>query len=121
MNAQNKMEQVKAFLERIGKRNLMIAGAVLLIGVAVVLNWVFFTSSGGSDGFSYDASAGMTSGYGTTMTTTAVGSLDTSEPSDVLGEVDSYFSSVEVSRQRARDEALEVLNAVVDNDRMYCF
>ena len=117
MNAQNKMEQVKAFLERIGKRNLMIAGAVLLIGVAVVLNWVFFTSSGGGDGFSYDASAGMTSGYGTTMTTTAVGSLDTSEPSDVLGEVDSYFSSVEVSRQRARDEALEVLNAVVDNDQ----
>jgi stage III sporulation protein AH len=28
---------------------------------------------------------------------------------------DSYFSSVEVSRQRARDEALEVLNAVVEN------
>ena len=29
---------------------------------------------------------------------------------------DSYFSTVQVSRQRARDEALEVLQAVVNND-----
>ena len=29
--------------------------------------------------------------------------------------VDSYFSTIQVSRQRARDEALEVLNAVIDN------
>lgn len=116
MNAQNKFDQVKAFFERMGKRNLMIAGAVLLIGVAVLLNWVFFNGSGGGDGFTYDASAGMSSGYGTTMTTTAVG-VDTSEPSDVLGDADGYFSSVEVSRQRARDEALEVLNAVVDNEQ----
>ena len=50
------------------------------------------------------------------MTTTAVGS-DTKNPTDVLEEVDDYFSSVEVSRQRARDEALEVLNAVVDNEK----
>ena len=28
---------------------------------------------------------------------------------------DSYFSTVQVSRQRARDEALEVLQAVIDN------
>ena len=117
MNAQKKFESVKAFFEKIGKRNLMIAGAVMLIGVAVVLNWVFFSSSDGSDGFTYDASAGMSSGYGTTMTTTAVGADTTIEPSDVLSDVDSYFSSVEVSRQRARDEALEVLNAVVDNEK----
>ena len=30
---------------------------------------------------------------------------------------DGYFSSVEVSRKRARDEALEVLSAVVENDQ----
>lgn len=29
--------------------------------------------------------------------------------------LDSYFSTIQVNRQRARDEALEVLNAVVEN------
>jgi len=34
-----------------------------------------------------------------------------------LSDGDSYFASVEISRQRARDEALEVLNAVVENEK----
>lgn len=116
MNAQSKWDSVKSFFERIGKRNLMIAGAVTLIGVAVILNWVFFSAGDTNDGFTYDASAGMSSGYGTTMTTTAVGE-ETSAPTEAPNDADSYFSSVEISRQRARDEALEVLNAVVDNDK----
>ena len=115
MNVQNKWESVKAFFERIGKRNLMIAGAVALIAVAVVLNWAFFTSGDGNDGFTYDASAGMSSGYGTTMTTTSVGE-ETSKPTNTQNTND-YFASVEISRQKARDEALEVLNAVVDNEK----
>ncbi|MBE6557977.1 MAG: SpoIIIAH-like family protein [Ruminococcaceae bacterium] len=113
MDAENKWESVKRFFERIGKRNLMIAGAVVLIGVAVALNWVFFTGNDQDDGFSYDASAGMSGNYGAEMITTAVGSDTTVE--DVVESPDSYFSSVEISRQRARDEALEVLNAVVEN------
>lgn len=116
MNAQSKWESVKSFFEKIGKRNLMIAGAIALIAVAVVLNWAFFNTGDGGDGFTYDASAGMSSGYGTTMTTTAVG-VETSRPTEAPNDADSYFSSVEISRQRARDEALEVLNAVVDNDK----
>ncbi len=115
MNAQNGWEQVKRFFEKIGRRNLMIAGAVVLIGAAVAVNWVFFSGSGdGGDGYTYDASAGMSTNYGTTLTTTAVGE-ETAKPTG--SDTDSYFSSVEVSRQRARDEALEVLNAVVENDK----
>jgi len=117
MNVQSKWESVKAFFERIGKRNLMIAGAVTLIAVAVVLNWVFFTSGDSGDGFTYDASAGMSSGYGTTMTTTPVGE-ETSKPTQTPDNGNNdYFASVELSRQKARDEALEVLNAVVDNEK----
>lgn len=116
MDAQNKWESVKRFFERIGKRNLMIAGAVVLIGVAVALNWVFFTNNDKDDGFTYDASAGMSGNYGTEMTTTAIGN-DTDASENVANDVDSYFSSVEISRQRARDEALEVLNAVVENEK----
>ena len=117
MNAQYGNESIKRFFEKIGRRNLAIAGAVVLIGAAVAVNWVFFSGTGSGDGYKYDASAGMSTNYGTTLTTTAVGD-ETAKPTD--GEVDptdSYFSSVEISRQRARDEALEVLNAVVDNDK----
>ena len=38
MNAQNGWDSAKKFFERIGRRNMVIAGAVLLIGAAVVMN-----------------------------------------------------------------------------------
>ena len=115
MNLKNGMESVRKFFERMGKRNLIIAGAVTLVIAAVAVNWIVFSGDDGKDGFDYDASAGMSTNYGTTLNTGAVGE-DSSKPTG--GEpnsTDSYFSSVEVSRQRARDEALEVLNAVVEN------
>ena len=117
MNLQNGWNSVKEFFQKLGKRNLVIAGAVTLIIAAVAVNWIVFSGDEGKDGFDYDASAGMSTNYGTTLNTGAVGE-DSSKPTG--GEPtdsDSYFSSVEVSRQRARDEALEVLNAVVENDQ----
>ena len=117
MNLQNGWNSVKEFFQKLGKRNLVIAGAVTLIIAAVAVNWIVFSGDDGKDGFDYDASAGMSTNYGTTLNTGAVGE-DSSKPTG--GEPtdsDNYFSSVEVSRQRARDEALEVLNAVVENDQ----
>ncbi len=115
MNLQNGWDKVKKFFEKIGKRNLMIAGAVALVITAVAVNWIIFSGDDGKDGYDYNASAGMSTGYGTTLSTGEVGD-DTSKPTGSDPDAtDSYFSSVEISRQRARDEALEVLNAVVDN------
>lgn len=116
MNVQNGWNAVKRFFERIGKRNLVIAGAVTLIIAAVAVNWIFFSGKDKKDGYDYNASAGMSTGYGTTLTTGAVGDETTKPTGGEPDDVNSYFSSVEVSRQRARDEALEVLNAVVEND-----
>ncbi len=117
MNKQNTWNSVKQFFEKIGRRNMMIAGAVVLVVGAVAVNWIFFAGNDSGDGFEYNASAGMSTNYGTTLTTTAVGE-ETSTPTGVDPDSpDSYFASVEVSRQRARDEALEVLNAVVENDK----
>ena len=120
MSTTNKsgFESVRQFFEKVGRRNLVIAGAVTLIVAAVAVNWIIFRDDGSdSDGYKYDASAGMSTGYGTTLNTGTVGD-ETAKPT--AGEPDpteSYFSSVEVNRQRARDEALEVLNAVVENDQ----
>ena len=117
MNEKNGFDSVKRFFERIGKRNLVIAGAVTLVIAAVAVNWIVFSGDSKEDGFDYNASAGMNTGYGTTLGTGEVGDTASKPTGSDPNSTDSYFSSVEVSRQRARDEALEVLNAVVENEQ----
>lgn len=98
-------EKFKSFCSRVGKRNFIIIGAVFLVVAALVINIAIFSRE--DDGFDYDQSAGMDATTGTGETTAP--STDTS------ASVDTYFSDVQVSRQRSRDEAIEVLQAVVDN------
>ena len=117
MSTKSGFESVKQFFEKIGRRNLAIAGAVTLIVAAVAVNWVIFKDDGGEDGYKYDASAGMSTDYGTNLNTGTVGAETTKPTGSEADPTDSYFSTVEVSRQRARDEALEVLNVVVENDQ----
>lgn len=90
-------------LMKVGKRNVIIACSVLLIGAAVFLNWILFSGAGKPDGYTgYDQPSGLVSDGSTDAQTT-------------VDPVNTYFSATQVSRQRARDEALEVLQSVVDN------
>ena len=92
----------RGFVGKIGKRGIVIACAVLLIGAAVFANWMLFADSDGYDG--YDNPTGNVSD-----------SLGTGgNASDATGS-DEYFSTMLVSRKRSRDEALEVLQSVVDS------
>ena len=84
-------------LAKIGKRNMIIMAAVLLIGAAVWVNWLFFAD--GDDGYG---------GYGDVNGGVA-------DATGAETEGDSYFATMQVSRKRARDEALEVLQSVVDS------
>ena len=94
----NKLQMI---LEKIGKRNIIIACAVLLIGVAVLMNFILFSGANKDDGYDgYDQPSGSIS--------------DDANQNDAT-DVSAYFSATQVSRQRARDEALEVLQAVVEN------
>ena len=117
MNEKSVFVSIKKFFERIGRRNLVIAGAVTLVIAAVAVNWIVFSGNDDKDGFDYNASAGMNTGYGTTLGTGEVGDTVSKPTGGEADSTDGYFSSVEVSRKRARDEALEVLNAVVENDQ----
>lgn len=88
-------------LEKIGKRNIIIACAVLLIGVAVLMNFILFSKADKNAGYDgYDQPSGNVSDNAGDSAST---------------DVNAYFSATQVSRQRARDEALEVLQAVVEN------
>ncbi len=93
------LEKFRMICVKIGKRNIVIAASVLLIGVAVLLNFLLFTGSNGQDGYDgYDEPSG-----------------NVQETPDTNANTGTYFSATQVSRQRARDEALEVLQSVVDN------
>ena len=107
-----KESKVSRFFKKIGKRNIIIACAVLVIGAAVVLNWVLLAKaeSNGNGYNGYDKPAGN-------LETTDTGKNDgenkgTPSNSD---NTDSFFSSTQISRERARDEAMEVLQSVIDN------
>jgi stage III sporulation protein AH len=110
MAINDKIKSVKEFFTKSGKRNLIIVCAVVLIGAAVWVNWLFFSGDSG-DGYTYSGSTGMTGELDNSKNPTSGNEAETDAPSST----DSYFSTVQVSRQRARDEALEVLNAVIDN------
>ena len=108
MEINDKIKAVKNFFTKSGKRNLIILCSVVLIGAAVWMNWLFFSGNDG-DGYTYSGGTGMSGELDNSKNPTSGNESSTSAVAD------SYFSTVQVSRQRARDEALEVLNAVVDN------
>lgn len=80
---------IKKGFKKIGLRNFIIVMSVLLIGVAVYANWALFGNDKPVNG---DAPSDVT-------------------PDD-SGEA-NYFSVSMIERQRARDEAMEVLQGVV--------
>ena len=82
---------------KMGRRSIAVTCAVLLIATAVVLNIALFSGKGGSGAV-------------------APSGGEVSEGEDVVVSGDGYFSATQVSRQRARDEALEVLQSVVENE-----
>ena len=108
MAFKDKMKSVKDFFMKAGKRNLIIACAVVLIGGAVWLNWLFFSNN--DEGYDYTGNTGMSGELDNSKNPTSDGNTNVSNT-----DTDSYFATAQVSRQRARDEALEVLNAVIEN------
>ena len=100
-----KKNKFKAVIVKIGKRNLIIAASVLVIATAVLLHFILFSGNGKGDGYDgYEQPSGNVSD-----------SLDQSGSDNSTDTTGTYFSATQVSRQRARDEALEVLQAVVDS------
>ena len=96
-------EKFSNFFSKIGKKNLIVIASFAVIAVALIVGITVFNRAE-DEGFDYSQGAGMQD----------VGSeSDNKEEAD--DSVDTYFSSVELDRKRTRDEALEVLQGVVDN------
>ena len=101
-NHMAKFSGVKKFFSKIGRRNLIILSAVLLIGAAVYLNYLWFYDPAGSIGYGENNTVD-------TGTGTDAAALDR-ESTDA-----DYFTAAELSRKQTRDQAIEVLQSVVDS------
>ena len=103
MKKESFKEKIGGFFSKIGKRNLIVIGSFAVVAVALVIGISAYNSST-NKGFDYSQGTGMQE----------VNS-ETEKPKETDNSVDTYFSSVELDRKRTRDEALEVLQGVVDN------
>lgn len=91
--------KAKEAVKKIGKRNLAIILSVLVIGGAVWLNVALFTGGSVKTG-------GEAAGTGDSF-------VDGGNES--INDIDTFFASAQVERKRSRDEAIEVLQLVVEN------
>lgn len=107
MKLDNLKTRVTDLCRRIGRRNFIIFGAVVLTVAAVAINLVIFNADK-DEGFDYGQSAGTDAG--------GAEQGENKQPSGDESGKDTYFSSVQIDRQRTRDEAIETLRAVVDNE-----
>ena len=101
-------EKVWNFLNGNQKKTLIVTASVLVVCAAVAVNWMLFGP----------VSNGLENADGTN--TPGIGTIAPSEtPVDTSGDStagESFFAIAMTDRQRARDEALEVLQTVVDSD-----
>jgi stage III sporulation protein AH len=94
-----KNEKVKGFLSTKAARSAVVICAVLLIGLAVYLNYRWF----------YDPTDSM--GYGENN---MEDNFDGSQATDAE-EGNDYFTTVALTRQQSRDEAIDVLMLVASS------
>ena len=100
----NSAENFATGVKKAGKRNLIICASVLIIALAVCINWAIL--SGGAPVTDDLPSGSDGDGGGNSIDAGNNGNEN----------VTSYFASVQISRQQARDEALEVLQMVIASD-----
>lgn len=85
--------KIKGVAKKIGMRNLVVLSSLVLIGAAVILNFVFFGNSQPIVGDGDALGAGI-------------------EESNAN---EAYFASAQLSRKQTRDQAIAVLQTVVES------
>jgi stage III sporulation protein AH len=93
--------------KKFGVRNFVIVFSVLLIGVAVYVNWTLFGNADDIADPNDDPKGAQTSVNGENGDSS-------SADGDKNGSA-NFFAASQIERQRARDEAIEVLQSVVDD------
>lgn len=95
-------DKTVTLVNKIGKKGTVVICAVMLIGVAVLLNLILFSGEN-RDGKDLAVDMG------------ALSAGNQNEESGGAAAVYNYFEAMQLSRQQARDEAMEVLLSVAES------
>ena len=106
----------------IGKRQLVLASLVVALGAAVYLNWVFQGEGPliATDTLTSGAELGaaqLVNGKGSSSTpeTSSSASSTSSKAVETAAKVDEYFTEAKLSRQKAWDGSVEMLQKVLQD------
>ena len=96
-----KNEKIKQFLSSNTAKGIAVASVALLIGLAVYLNYRWFYDPTGSLGFGEN---NMQDNFS-----------DSEQTGGEANESENYFTATALDRKEARDEAIDVLKLVTEN------
>ena len=97
-----KSEKIKSFFSRRSVKNLVVFSAVVMIGVAVYLNYRWFYDPVSSIGYGDN---NMDDNY-----------QDSTQTGTDASDTVNYFTATALDRQESRDEALDVLKLVCESE-----
>ncbi|MDD4773803.1 MAG: SpoIIIAH-like family protein [Eubacteriales bacterium] len=104
--AKSSRSRLSRLSSKLNRRNLIIFASIVLLGGAVYINWLFFSD----DTVKTDNDKVLDYSQGES------GDIFIStDNADIESETESYFAMTQLNRQRARDEAMEALQLVVDS------
>lgn len=99
------------------KRNAVVAAIVLFVCVAVYLNWSYGQDTSASTNLNPDSTKTLGEAELVDAQTGDIATLGELEDIETIAELpeEDYFAVARLSRQEARDEALSILQATVDD------
>ncbi len=105
-------EKTLEMMKKLNRKAVIAAGAVVIIGVAVLLNFLLLPDDAVENQKKIDPAIDLSDVAG------AVADADAENASNEnAGEdAEDAFAQMTLDRQQARDEAMEVLNAVAESD-----
>jgi len=103
-------KKTREIVAKLGHKTVITVAAVAVIGVAVILNLILVGGDGGSGDLKPVVDLSDPDVVGGTQESGGEGSSD----ADASNE--DYFAQMVLSREQARDEAMEVLQGVVDSE-----
>lgn len=103
-------ERTLEMIKKLNRKAIIASGAVVIIGVAVLLNFLLLPADAAKDKKNLDPVVDLSDVAGAIADKN---SKDTSAESSTKQDV---FAKMSLERQQARDEAMEVLNTVAESD-----
>lgn len=103
-------EKTLEMIKKLNRKAVIAAGAVVIIGVAVLLNFLLLPTDATKDKKKVDPAVDLSDVAG------AIAGADAKDVSNNNDDAEDVFAQMSLDRQQARDEAMEVLNAVAESD-----